>query len=129
MTPTIFQVLKWLGKVPGLKSFVDIEAKIQDKTNEETYEVVGAFDDYVKIPSNTLYSVSIEDESLVEALGATKQPDGTWHVPDELKFSRELEPWMPDATEDMIVRFDNSKTTRSGQAMDSMVLPLSLIHI
>jgi hypothetical protein len=123
MIPTIFQVLKWLGKVPGLKGFVDIEAKIQERVNEEIYEVVGAFDDYVKIPSNTLYSVSAEDEQVVEALGATKQANGTWHVSDELKFSRELEPWMPDATEDMIVRFDNSKITRSGQAMDSMVLP------
>ncbi|MGV7183774.1 type IV secretion system DNA-binding domain-containing protein [Xanthomonas axonopodis] len=122
MMPTIFQVLKLFGKVPGLKGFVDIEAKIRDKADEEIYEVVGAFDDYVKIPSNTLYNVSIEDESLVEALGATKQANGNWHVSDELKFSRELEPWMPDATEDMIVRFENSKITRSGYAMDSVVL-------
>ena len=116
--PTIFQVLSVLGKIPGLKRFVDVEASIQERTNEEIHEVVGAFDDFVKVPSNILVDVNEEDQAIVEAYGAIQFPDGSWHVSDDLKHSKDLEPWMPDATDDMIVRFENSKITRSGKPMD-----------
>lgn len=127
MIPTIFQVLSVLGKVPGLKRFVDVEATIQNRTNDDIYEVVGAFDDFVKVPSNILVDVKEEDQAIVEAYGAIQFPDGRWHVSDDLKHSKDLEPWMPDATDDMIVRFENSKITRSGKPMDGVVLPQDTI--
>lgn len=127
MMPSIFQVLSVLGKIPGLKRFVDVEASIQERTNEEIHEVVGAFDDFVKVPSNILVDVNEEDQAIVEAYGAIQFPDGSWHVSDDLKHSKDLEPWMPDATDDMIVRFENSKITRSGKPMDGVVLPQDTI--
>ncbi|WP_204243561.1 type IV secretion system DNA-binding domain-containing protein [Xanthomonas cannabis] len=108
-----------------MKDLVDIELTIREKTDQEIDEVVGAFDDFDTVESDVLVNVSPEDEPIIEALGAIKYPDGRWHVSES--DSANFKPWHPKVPSDLIVRFKNSKVTKSGKAMDAAALPVDTI--
>lgn len=126
--PTIFDVLAWIDglrrKLPGASpeaGWLDLRAHIRAQAERENEEVVGRFDVPERVPGRDLEDVAVEDEDLVSELGAYRDSDGSWHVPegeDLLPFAD----WWPKVPEDLRDSTPRMQRTKSGQLIEANVL-------
>lgn len=148
---TLLDLMQFAGKVPGLKKFVDVKARIMDETIYEANEVIGSFDNMERLPGQMLEDVMPEDEEELRSLGAViawqlphdkfevLQSDGMgmpksdiewfemgatkrWRVPDAIKDLEPFKPWFPKVPRDLTYKQIETTTTKSGEQIYGYVL-------
>ncbi len=148
---TLFDLMQFAGKLPGLKRFVDVKSRIMEETVYEANEVVGSFDNMERLPGRLLEDVLPEEEREVQSLGAVKawhlpyakfetiQADGigmpssddewlemgavkNWRVPDSIQVLEPFKPWFPKVPHDLAYKQIETSTTKSGEQIYGYVL-------
>ncbi len=128
MTFTLFSVVNklnhWHRQVFKRTSTapLDIQDTLLERVLNEHDNIVGRFDVSERVPVANLEGVEPEDEEQVARLGAKKNEDGEWVVPEGM----DLEPfanWWPLAPEDLRDTAVRMKVTKNGRRIESYVLP------
>jgi hypothetical protein len=78
--------------------------------------------DRIAHPKRLLANVSEDDVAEVQALGAVRNEEGEWVVPDGLDMGN-FEDWWHDVSEDLRDKTPRYMTTRHGRAIEGYVLP------